>query len=329
MNIVRFWIKNARFKSLPQSFLPAVLAVCLASKVERFSIWLGLLAIIGVSVGHLGINLFDDYFDYKVKKSDFRDIMVKKGFRARTTKCYYITSKQTTLGQLLIACVVFCAFALLIGLIIWFFRKNFILYLAIITAILGISYSGPPLRLSYHGLGEFVIGIVFGPLLMIGVYYAACGKADPSVFFISIPVGMLVANIVYVHSIMDYEPDKEIGKMTLAVLLKDKRLMLIFVFLLLIISFGCILGGVITGYLSVYYLFVLFTLPMAVSLLYLMVQFIYYPKKKFSPRFWMGPMGDWQQIKTMDIDWFLIRWFLARNMLSFFCFIIIVVCLFV
>lgn len=327
MNVICFWINNARPKSLYQSFLPAMLALCLASRANSFSIYLGLLAIVGVVVGHLGINLFDDYFDYRIKGSDFRDVMVRKGFRARIAKCYYITSKQTTLEQLLIACVVFCALALGIGIIIWFFRDNFILYLALVTAILGISYSGPPLRLSYHGLGEITVGTVFGPLLMLGVYYAACKEIDPSVIFISIPIGLLITNIVYIHSIMDYEPDKEVGKMTLAVLLNNKKLMLFFVFLLLITSFGCIIVGVIAKYLSIYYLFVLLTFPMAVYLFYLMIQFIYYPAKKFSPHFWMGPMGDWQQIEKINIDWFLIRWFLARNILSFFCLIIIIVCL--
>jgi len=162
---------------------------------------------------------------------------------------------------------------------------------------------------------------------MIGVYYAACGQIDHSVIFISIPIGLLTTNIVYGHSIMDYEPDREVGKMTLAVLLKDKRLMIFFVFLLLMISFGCIIGGVIARYLSIYYLFILLTFPMAISFFYLIIQFIYYPEKKFSPHFWMGPMGNWQQIKKMNIDWFLIRWLLARNLLSFFCLIIIVVCL--
>ncbi|MDR0864455.1 MAG: prenyltransferase [Candidatus Symbiothrix sp.] len=326
MNTVRFWIQNARSTALPQSLLPAVLAVCLASQTQGFSIYLGILAIMGVIVGHLGLNLFDDYFDYRVKGSEFRDAMARKGFRARIAKCNYITSGQTTLQHLLIACILFGAIALAIGFVIWLFRGNFILWIALLTAVLGISYSGAPLRLSYHGLGEILIGIMFGPLLMIGVYYSACGHFDWPVLFISVPVGLLVANIVYTHAIMDYEPDREVGKMTLAVWLKSKKAMLACLLVLLAGAYASIIGGVVTGYLSPYYLLTLLTLPMAVALFYLMVEFVRHPEKKFSPQIWMGPMGDWKRFQAADLDWFLIRWFLARNLLSFFCLIIIVVC---
>lgn len=325
MNTIRFWLNNARTTSVPQSLLPAVLAVCAASQVQGFSVYLGVLAVFGAVTAHLCLNLFDDYFDYRVKGAEFRDAMVRKGFRARIAKCHYITSGQTTLNRLLIACLVFGFVALAAGSVIWWFRGNFILWITLTAAAVGISYSGAPLRLSYHGLGDIVIGIMFGPLSMTGVYYAACGHFDRSILFISVPVGLLVANIVYTHSIMDYEPDKETGKMTFAVLLKSRRRMLLCLLLLLLASYGCIIGGVWTGYLSKYYLFTLLTVPMAVNLFYLMVAFVRCPERKFSPRFWMGPMGDWKRIETFHLDWFMIRWLSARNLLSFFCLILIVV----
>lgn len=327
MNMVRFWLKNARTTALPQSMLPAILAVCMASQKEDFSIILGLLAILGVISGHLSMNLFDDYFDYKVKKTDFRNQMQHKGMRARISKCVYLTSGDATLKQLLTACCIFGAIALSIGLVLFLYRGNVILILAALTAFLGLSYSGAPLRLSYHGLGEILIGIMFGPMLMTGVFYAACGVLDWSVLFISVPVGLLVANIVYTHAIMDYEPDKEVGKMTFAVLLKNKKRMLFCLLLLLIVAFSIIISGVASGYLSPYYLLSLLTIPMAVSLYYLMTEFVRNPKRDFTPRFWMGPMGNWQRIQAIGIDWFMIRWLLARNLLSFFCIIMMIVSL--
>ncbi|MDR2804487.1 MAG: prenyltransferase [Dysgonamonadaceae bacterium] len=326
MNIIRFWMQNARSKALPQSLLPAVLAVCMASRAGGFSIYLGILAVFGVITGHLAMNLFDDYFDYKVKGSEFRDALARKGFRSRIAKCPYITSGAVGLNQLLLACLVFGFAALCFGFVIFLYRGTAILWFALITAVLGVSYSGAPLRLSYHGLGEIVIGIMFGPLLMAGVYYSACGQLDWPVVFVSVPVGLLVANIVYTHAIMDYEPDKEAGKMTFAVLLKKKKLMLAALLLLLTSAFSSIIGGVVTGYLSPFYLLTLLTVPMAAALFYLMIEFIRYPEKKFSPRFWMGPMSDWQRIEALGLDWFMIRWLLARNLLSVFCLIIVIVC---
>ena len=325
MNIVRTWINNARVIALPQSLLPAILAVCLAIKIDGFNIWLGILAVLGVIAGHLGMNLFDDYFDYKVKESGHRDTLNRKGFRARISKCVYLTSGEATLKQLLTACIVFGVVALSLGAVIWYFRGNFILWLALITAVVGVSYSGPPLRLSYHGLGELVIGFIFGPLLMTGVYYSACGHWDYSILFVSIPVGMLVTNIVYSHAIMDYEPDKEVGKMTFAILLGSKKNMLIFHRFLVNSAYLLIIAGILTGHLSHYYWLVFLTYPLAIYQQYLMMQFVKSPDRSFSPKWWMGPMGNWGGYKVAGIDWFMIRWLSARNLLSLFCLIIIII----
>ena len=328
MNTIRFWLRNARTTALPQSVMPAILSVCMASQHEGFSLLLGILAVLGVVAGHLGINLFDDYFDYKVKKTDYRNQMQHQGIRARIAKCPYLTSGEATLQQLLVACFVFSGIALLIGGVIYFYRGNMILILAAVTGVLGVSYSGAPLRLSYRGLGEVLIGIMFGPMSMVGVFYAACGVFDRSVLFVSVPVGLLVANIIYTHSIMDYEPDKVVGKMTFAVLLKDKKWMLLCLLLLLVLTFSVLVSGVVSGYLSLYYLLPLLTIPMAVSLYHLMNEFVRNPERSFEPRFWMGPMGNWKNIQAVGIDWFMIRWFLARNLLSFFCLILMIVSLF-
>ncbi len=324
MNNIRFWFHNSRPKALPQSLFPAILAVCMASVSENFSLYLGIFAILGVMFGHLSMNLFDDYFDYKVKGSEFRDKMAREGFRARIAKCDYLTSGQATLKQLLIACIIFSIISLVFATVIFIERGTVILYYVLALAILGISYSGKPLKLSYRGLGELMIGLIFGPLLMTGVYYSACGAFNWAVVFISIPVGLLVADIVYVHAIMDYEPDKRVGKMTFAVLLGSKKRMLAVLLSILVISYLSIVTGVVLKYLSPYYLLVLLTVPMAVSLYYLMQEFVRNPQRKFEPKFWMGPMGDWEKMKAIQIDWFMIRWFSSRNLLSFFCLIIIV-----
>ena len=310
--------------ALPQSLIPAVLAVCMASQKDGFSVFLGILAVLGVGAGHLSANLFDDYFDYKVKKTDFRKQMEHQGMRARIAKCTYLTSGEATLKQLLTACFVFGAIALVTGFILFLFRDRNILIMAVITGVICVFYSGPPLRLSYRGLGEIVTGIVFGPMLMTGVFYAACGVFDRSVLFVSVPVGLLVTNIVYSHAIMDYEPDRAVGKMTFAVLLKNKKLMLGCLALLLVLTFSILVSGVVSGYLSLFHLLPLLTIPMAVSLFHLMIEFIHDPKRSFTPRFWMGPMGNWQRIKAAGVDWFMIRWLLARNLLSFFCIILMI-----
>ena len=324
MNTVLFWYRNARPTALPQSLIPSILAVSLASSTQEFSWWLACLAVLGVMATHLGLNLFDDYFDYIKKKSDYREELVHEGFRARISKCAYLTSGKATVKQLLKACVIFCAIGILIGCVIFYFRGITILYIAAITAVLGLFYSAPPFRFSYLGLGELIIGFIFGPLNMIGTYYAASGTIDNTILFISVPVGLLVMNIVYVHSILDFIPDKKIGKRTLAVLLNNTKAMLVLLFFIVFSPFAIILYGILQKYLSPFYWLVFLSFPMAISLFYLMIAYIKDPQRKFTPRFWMGPMNKWKMITEVGIDWFMIRWFSARNLLTLFCLIILI-----
>ena len=325
MDKIKFWLINARPTALPQSLLPSILAVALAGTSVGFSWCLSICAVFGVIAAHLALNLFDDYYDYTKKKSDYRDELVHEGMRARIGKCSYLTSGQSTLKQLLAACLVFSIVALFFGSVIFYYRGNFILGITLITSVLGIFYSAPPLRLSYHGLGEILIGIIFGPLNMIGTYYAACGEINNSILLISLPVGLLVMNIVYIHAIMDFIPDKKIGKRTLAVLLNNTTAMLAILFIVLFSPFAMVAFGIIARYLSVYNWFVFLTFPVAVSLFYLMIEFVKHPDKKFTPKLWMGPMNNWKAIKQAEIDWFMIRWLSARNLLSFFCLIIMII----
>ncbi len=323
MKTLYSWYYNARPHALPQSLFPAILAVCMASASGHFSLYLGIIAVFGVMFAHLSLNLFDDYFDYKIKKSDFREQLAHEGFRARIAKCDYLTSGKATLNQLLIACFVFGGIALALAAVIFIERGTIILYYILALAVLGICYSGKPLKLSYRGLGELAIGLIFGPLSMTGVYYSACGTLDLPIVFISVPVGLLVMNIVYVHSIMDCEPDKKVGKMTYAILLGSRKKQIGCLCAILLSSYLFILVGVCMSYLAPYYLLVFLTAPMAVSLYVLMKKFAEDPHKEYAPKPWMGPMGEWDRIKEAGIDWFMIRWYLARNLTSFFCLILI------
>jgi len=61
--------------TLPQSILPALTAVILSIHATDFVWWLAVLAVLGVILAHLGLNLFDDYFDTK-KKKVYVDLMI-------------------------------------------------------------------------------------------------------------------------------------------------------------------------------------------------------------------------------------------------------------
>ena len=325
MNKIGFWINNARHIALPQSILPALLAFAMAGTHPDFSWWLGLVALFGIICAHLGMNLADDYFDYKVKSGENRNEMAAEGMRARIAKYPYLTSGQATVKQLAGAIVVFLLIASICGAVILYFRGINILYLALIAGFLGISYSGWPFRLCYHGYGELVIGLMFGPLLMIGMQYAAAGVFDATIVLVSVPVGLLVTNIVYSHSIMDAIPDEKVGKMTFARLLAKPKWMIFFSGIFNLVPFVIIAVGVALGLLHWAYLSIFILLPMAIYLVDSLNQFVHHKTIDIQLKPWMGPMGEFDKYREVGIDWFMLRWLIARNLVTFFCLILAVV----
>lgn len=325
MNTLKFWIKNARDIALPQSILPALLAVSMAAVHPDFSWWPALVALFGVACAHLGFNLADDYFDYRHNDVAARKKVTAEGFRTHMEKCHYIESGEATPKELLMAMCAFLAVAGVAGGVVWWFRGWPVAVLTLAGLLLGISYSGKPLELGYHGLGELVIGVMFGPLLMIGMQFAACGVFDSKIVWVSAAVGLLVTNIVYSHAVLDLKADAQAGKMTFARLLRTRGAMLSFSGLFNLLPFAILIVGVAVGQLHWAYLSVLPLLPMGIYLIYSLAAHLNDKTIPFEPRWWMGPMGNFELYRRHNMDWFLIRWLVARNLVTFFCLVLAVV----
>ena len=346
MASLKFWIKNSRSVSLPQSVLPCLTAMVLCIGQEGFTWWLALPVLLGVCAVHLGVNLADDYFDYKHDSRTRADIS-STSVRARMEKCHYLGEGEgkASISQLGWAVVCFFAFAASMGAIAfvaqwllhgWQAAIGIVLY-ATLGLFLSINYAGKPLELGYHGLGELVVGTMFGPLLMLGVQTAVTGTLFSwQMLCMSIGIGCMVTNIVYVHSVMEVNADAELGKMTFARLLyesnkrkgdeeKGKRQMIIFIGLFALVPFAMLILGNIMGWWSAWFLLTLATLPMSIFLIHSTRLFTYGLPRNDTPRWWMGPMGNWEGYKKVGMDWFLFRWLLARNICTFFCLILMLV----
>lgn len=320
-------MQNARKASLAQSMLPAILAVVIAINEAEFNIFLAILAVLGVVSAHLGMNLADDFFDYKVNTAESRKELSRQGFRARIVKYPYLTSNESTLQDLKKAIVLFLLFAAIMGGIILTVRFNWLIVLiAFLTLFLGISYSGFPFKFSYIGLGELVIGIIFGPLLMMGVYIASANRLDSSVVLASIPVGLLVVNILFTHSFIDKKADESANKMTFARLLKTNKANLTASVLFNFIPYLIIVAGVVLKYLHPLYLLIFLVLPRSIWLIKSLFDFAKSENANVAkPPKYMGNMGNWEKFQIAGVDWFMARWLGARNILSLFCIVIILV----
>lgn len=318
MGKIKFWFNNARPQSLPQSVTPAFLAACMAFGHDGFNLLIALLALVGVICAHCSINLLDDYFDYKNAGIESREKLVRAGMRARLGKCPYLAEGKASLKETRNVAYLFGLIAVVCGCGVCFFRGWEVLIFIFAGAFLGYFYSGKPFSIAYHGLGELLTGLMFGPLLMPGMYFAACGEICSEIWFMSVAVGLLVVNILYTHSVLDCEADKSVSKTTLAVLLKTPARQLAGCWCFCFVPFLVVLLGVVLKQLSPVFLLSWSALPMSVGLFSMMRKFFSDPNYQYERKKWMGQMENWDAIVDAKIDWFMIRWFLARNIITLF-----------
>ena len=327
MNKIGFWFMNARPQALPQSVLPAIVATCIAFTTGQGNWVCAVVALLGIICAHLSIDLLDDYFDYRNAGLESREKLARAGMRARLGKAQYLADGQATLKQTFIVAASFGTLAIICGGVVFCFRGWPILWFALAGAFLGFFYSAPPFKLCYHGLGELLTGLMFGPLLMPGMCYAVCGELPAAIWWVSSAIGLLVVNILFTHSIMDREPDISVNKTTLAVLLSPgeeprRGLLTATSCLFTFLPYALVITAVICGRLSIWSLLTLLTIPIAIALSKLTSDFLYHPEREAKRKWWMGPMSQWQAIEEAGIEWFMIRWYLARNVLTLFAMII-------
>jgi len=96
------------------------------------------------------------------------------------------------------------------------------------SVFFAIFYSLAPFKFSYRGLGELVVGFTFGPLITSGAFLIQAHSLSPLVFLASLPIGFLIANVLWINQYPDYEADKKGRKYNGVVRLGRKRGVFVF-----------------------------------------------------------------------------------------------------
>jgi 1,4-dihydroxy-2-naphthoate octaprenyltransferase len=169
----------------------------------------------GVICLHLGANLANDYFD-EVTGCDRQNnspTPISGGSRV-------IQEGLLSPVQIGAASGVF----LILGLVQAFWLNtlvpgNLVLILGLAGMGLGLLYTAVPVKLSYRGLGELAVFLSFGPLVVAGAYLVQTGRLGAVPFLVSIPAGLMVASILLVNEVIDYDADLRAEKRTLVVIL--------------------------------------------------------------------------------------------------------------
>ena len=115
--------------------------------------------------------------------------------------------------------------AILLGIFIQFGLKTgpWTLPLGLTGALAGYFYSMPPLRWVKRGVGELLIGFCYGWLPVATAFYLQTGSLHPLVYWLSIPIGCTIFNVILLNEFPDYQGDSQAGKRNLVVRLGRDR----------------------------------------------------------------------------------------------------------
>jgi 1,4-dihydroxy-2-naphthoate octaprenyltransferase len=129
-----------------------------------------------------------------------------------------LTRRQTKITAL-----VFYGLGGAAGLAIALWQEPWVLPLGLAGAALAYFYHAPPLALSYHGLGELAVTLVYGPLIAIGTHLVQRHTVPPSVVAATVPLGLMVGAFLWINEFPDRRADDDAGKRTLVVRLGARR----------------------------------------------------------------------------------------------------------
>ncbi|TFH18216.1 MAG: 1,4-dihydroxy-2-naphthoate octaprenyltransferase [Lentisphaerales bacterium] len=191
------------------SVVPILVGTSLA--YYHTSIWnwpLFLLALVGIVLIHAGANVANDYFDHL----SGNDAANRDFVRPFTGGSRMIQNNLLSPREVLALSLACFAMGSAIGIYLVMKAGWLLLALGVIGVLGGFFYTAPPISLVSRGIGEFVIGINFGGLPVIGAYYVQTQVVRWETVLFSLPVAFLIAAILFINQFQDYEADKAVGK---------------------------------------------------------------------------------------------------------------------
>ncbi|MHC5036958.1 MAG: 1,4-dihydroxy-2-naphthoate octaprenyltransferase [Planctomycetota bacterium] len=213
MNPVALWIKAMRAPFFQASLVPVAVGTAVAYfEAGRIDWLLAVLAGLGTAAINGGTNLMNDYYDHKSGNDEAILHPTPFSGGSRMIQDGLLTARAVWIGGMISYLI-----ASVIGAYLIFRCGPVILALGAIGAFLSFAYTAPPLKIGYRGAGELITGTLLGPLAVEGGYFVQTGIFSEIALWASLPVGLLVASILFVNQFPDFEGDRAAGKRHLVV----------------------------------------------------------------------------------------------------------------
>jgi len=209
------WLKAIRLQFYPMTFM-AYAAGALGARNNNYGFdrpifWIGYAWLFFAEVTTV---LSNEYFDYYSDRQNKLFGPFNGGSRVIVDKL--IDFKEMRMG-------IFISLLLSIISVVFLFSRleGSLRSTALITVaffLLAISYTAPPVKLSYRSLGELTVGITHSFAVVLCGYLFQGGRiTDSFSWWLSLPLFLSVLPSIILAGIPDYAADKFAGKKTIAV----------------------------------------------------------------------------------------------------------------
>jgi 1,4-dihydroxy-2-naphthoate octaprenyltransferase len=218
MDPISKWLVITRACVFSMTFIAGLIGALLAAEDAPLGwadIGYAALAVVGVVLAHATNNMINDYFDLAggVDTDDY-------------TRAQYaphpVLSGLISKSQLVTAIVIANVIDLAIGVFLLVMRGPLVAVFAGLGIFFSVFYVAPPLKLKHHGLGELSLLLVWGPLIIGGVYYVTLRDITLPALAAAVPYGMLLMAGLTGKHVDKYEQDKAKGIHTLPVIIGEK-----------------------------------------------------------------------------------------------------------
>lgn len=209
----RAWLLASRPATLPAAAVPVLVGAGAAISVgTAFRPLIFGVTLVAALLIQIGTNFANDY-------SDFHSGADHEGRLGplRVTQSGLIAHDMVRRG-------IFAAFgaASVLGCYLAWIGGWPIVLIGVLSIICGLAYTGGPWPFGYHGLGDVFVFIFFGLVAVTGTAYLQTGTWSSIALDASVPVGLLVTNILVINNLRDLPTDRAAGKRTLAVRLGER-----------------------------------------------------------------------------------------------------------
>ncbi|MBR6297980.1 MAG: prenyltransferase [Candidatus Gastranaerophilales bacterium] len=302
-----------RVYALPVTLASCILIWAFAKYNESFTYLNFGLLVLALCCVHLGANLFDDYVDTK-KKLKVCGSLENISFDRFALKANLILNRTFSFKEVRFVIFMLFLIATCIGI---HFAINVSIYVLIYALIGGVFALFYPIAPKFC-LGEIIIGLIYGPLMINGGYLALTGEFNYNLFLCSVAVFFTAIVLLHTDNLMDWEHDIAENKKTLCIISGSKLNAIKWLKIAIFCSYAIVVAAVLLGCFNPKTFYVFLTLPIAVKLPASLNDYINIRDIDFQPRWYYGPFENWKKIKAARIDFFMYRMYLARNYLFFF-----------